>query len=305
MDDELRLDREKWEQERIWRDRELDIRLTELSHSRFDRRLAVASMCVSVAAICGSVWASVHLAATSEKAARQSAEIAATSARVSAEKSSVSAQDSAERSAAAMNASAERNASAMRESSERGAKAAIDALEMKWQLDLQEDQRKAIAVLASEFSSSLLPAFDLAHETIENALRRELRVEEVDAYDHLQRKNLISVQIASGRLYLESRDAAFAFAPAYERFKQIDDDIMFVGRSAGYSRAAKLNGWCRLQKRLRRINLAPALDSLRASQVRPGISPPKLDFRAPPRLPSDSMLFEPDPEEEKCTVPAK
>jgi len=285
------LEREKWQQEVIWRERDFQLRQEGLKHSRSEWRISIASMVVSVAAILGSVWAAIHVSST-----------AASATLASAERSASSAQDSAQRSAAAVVESAARNATAVRDSAEKNAKAARASLERKWQLDLQEDQRKAVAAVSVEFVAALLPALNLTDETIDRARRSEPSTEDIDAYDRAQRKNLVAIHLASARLYLENRDVAFAFSPVYEGFKKIDNDVMAVGRSTNRNPLARANAWCRLGLRVKRLNLAPALDKVRAGQLRPGIAAPQLEIKAPNRL-REIDPFAPDPEEAKCYGP--
>lgn len=290
------IERVKWTQEVKWRNEEIELRRAELKRSRIAIWVPVVA---SVIAIWGSVVAALIVSNSATESARENADRAAASARESAAVSSESARDSAIRSASSAQDSAQRSAEAIRKSAETSAESARLSLERRWHLEQKEDQRKAIVALTDEYIAALLRAFDLAEELTAKGRRQTLPTPEtIEAYDRRQRANLITVAIANGKILRESPRVAYAFVGVREWFRKLDDDIMLLGQSStGYSDRARRHAWCRLNVRMRRLNLAAIIDEVRVAQVRPGVSEPSTRKPAPPmtvialakQLESDSM----------------
>lgn len=288
---QLALEVEKWVKEIEWREREISLRFDELKATRRSQWLTLASMLISALAVIGSVGAAVYVAGENTKSVQHSAQVAASSAQHSAQLAAQSALDSAQQSARATIASAESTATATRESSQRAAAAARESQERKWRSDLVEDQRKSIEGHTADYLSTLYVALDEVHAVTARAHVEgvEPSPSELREYDVRQRKNLRALQLADAKLYLENREVSFAFSSVYRALRQIDEDVLLVGKATSYSKGARMHGWCRLHLRLEQIKVTPVLDAIRAAQRREGIAAPRMNFIAPNRSRVDAV----------------
>lgn len=285
----------KWEEEVALREKELAACLA-ISKEEMSARLAESAatkkpdrffwtLFGTLAATLLTVAGTLYVASGAAESARTSSEKSAESARLSAESSASSARYSAEQAANAMRESAERSASSARESADRNARSALESADRNarnaqlnqqrnWEVQLRDEQRRALHVAVAEFVAALSKAVIHAQKvTSEAGLRgREPTDQEYIDYDVEQRQNILAVNVAGAKLFMESPEVAEAFSPLHVTFVIADERVSQLLRRKDLDR--RRERWLELNRMLTDdMQFKKTLEKVRPLLVRPGVEP--------------------------------
>ena len=147
---------------------------------------------------------------------------------------------------------------------------------LKWQQELQDDQRKSLQGAVVGYVSALFKAIGRAQEVAATAALKHMEptAEQYAQYDHEQRRNIQELNVAGARLFMESPDVADAFADVHRTFVSADEWIMSASRD--HDLGKKWDTWTQMNDQLMgRTQIKSILEKIAPLLLRPGIAPPK------------------------------
>ena len=151
------------------------------------------------------------------------------------------------------------------------AQSASTVTAQKWQQELLDDQRKSLHLAVVEYLTAMAKTMGHAQEVTSNALHRgiELSDEEHLKYDREQRQNLLALNVAGTKLFMESPEVANAFAKSHSLLAGVEDKVSVMLRDKTLDKRAAR--WKELNDTLLSIQFVEPLRTVQPMLIRPVI----------------------------------